>query len=66
MKIVDERIVAKRRAGVPGAELFPVVLQELAGDRCRWCVRFCGQGRYFRDDEEMRQCLFERFRVVLR
>lgn len=65
MKIVDEKLIAKRRPGVPGAGLYPVTMQRLAEDRCKWRVEFASQGRYFREEEEMRRYLFERFGVML-
>lgn len=66
MKIVSEKIVSKRRPGVPGAESSVVTVQQLAGDYYRWRVGFAGQGRYFRGEEEMRQYLYERFGAVMK
>lgn len=64
MKVISEKIVAWRRPGVPGAELFPVTVQRLAEDRCRWRVEFAGQGRYFKDESEAWQYIRERFGEV--
>lgn len=66
MKIISEKVVGWHKPGVPGAEPHPVIVQQLAGDRCPWRIEFASQGRYFREEEEMRQYLFERFKVVLK
>ena len=39
----------------------PVTVQQLAGDRCRWCVRYRGQGKYFISDLELLAYLKYRF-----
>lgn len=64
MKTIDEKLIAKRRPGVPGAGLYPVTMQRLAEDRCRWRVGFCGQGRYFKNKSEAWRYIRKRFGEV--
>lgn len=61
MKIVAETVVAWHKPGASGAEPHPVTVQRLAEDRCKWCVRFCGQGKYFVNDLELLAYLKYRF-----
>lgn len=67
MRIAEEKVIARRRVGVPrSSELFPVVVQRVEGcGPCAYCLQFAGAGRYFKSWPEVQRYALERFGAVI-
>lgn len=66
MTITSERQIGNGVITWPSRHRQPVTLQTLKDDYCNFCVRFGGNGRYFKTFEEAAEYVLQRFNINLR
>lgn len=65
MIITSERTVGTGAVKWPSKHILPVKLQTLEEDYSRYCVRFAGNGKYFKTIDEAAVYLKQRFNISL-
>ena len=66
MIITSERTVGKCAVTWPSKHVLPVTLQTLTDDFSQFCVRFAGNGKYFKTFEEAAVYVKQRFNIDLK
>lgn len=66
MIITSERKIGTSAVTWPSKHVLPVTLQTLTEDFSRFCVRFAGNGKYFKTLEEAAVYVKQRFNIDLK